>query len=186
VFALDVVIAWALYVFFRTVSRDVSLLAAWFRLAYTVLLGVALVASLIVLELLSDGAYAQTLGSGPRDAHVQLFAGAFDAAWLMGLALFGVHLALLGYLAVRSGFMPRALGAVLGLAGAAYVLDTFAHALLSNYDDFETVFLVIVAAPSIVAELWLALWLLLRGGVSRPASPDVAQATARRSEVTAS
>jgi hypothetical protein len=185
VFALDVIIAWALYVFFRTVSRDVSLLAAWFRLAYTVFLGVALVASLIVLELLSDAAYAQALGTG-RDAQVQLFAGAFDAAWLMGLALFGVHLVLLGSLAVRSGFMPRALGYVLGLAGAAYVVDTFANALLSNYDDLETVFLVIVAVPSIVAEMWLAVWLLLRGGMSRPASSEVPYATATRSEVTAS
>jgi len=43
IFILDVVIAWALYVVFRPVSRQYSLLSAWFRLVYTVLLGVAVI-----------------------------------------------------------------------------------------------------------------------------------------------
>jgi hypothetical protein len=170
VFALDLLIAWALYIFFRTVSRDVSLLAAWFRLGYTVLLGVAVVAFFTVLELVNDSGYAEAFGEQGRDAQVQLFGTAFNAAWLVGLALFGVHLVLLGFLAVRAGFVPRALGILLAVAGVAYVLDTFANVILSNYEDLEDVFLVIVAAPSIVGELWLTLWLLLRGGAA-PDSP---------------
>ncbi|MGB7805331.1 MAG: DUF4386 domain-containing protein, partial [Actinomycetota bacterium] len=35
VFVVDVVIAWALYIFFRPGDQDLSLLTAWFRLAYT-------------------------------------------------------------------------------------------------------------------------------------------------------
>jgi hypothetical protein len=53
---------------------------------------------------------------------------------------------------------------VLVVAGAAYITDTVANALLANYDDFETLFLIIVAVPSVVGELWLGLWLLLRAG----------------------
>ncbi len=42
-FVADLLIAWALYIFFRNLSRDLSLLTAWFRLVYTVFLGVGLI-----------------------------------------------------------------------------------------------------------------------------------------------
>lgn len=164
VFALDIVIAWALYVVFRTVNRDLSMLTAWFRLVYTTLLGVGVVSLFTALGLLSGTDYLASFPAGQLDAHVALSLEAFNDAWLIGLACFGVHLALLGSLGLRSGFVPRALALLLMVAGAAYVADTLAHALLANYADLEEVFLVIVAVPSLVGELWFALWLLLRGG----------------------
>lgn len=56
------------------------------------------------------------------------------------------------------------LGPLLIVAGLAYVVDTVAHSLLSTYGDYQMLFLVIVAVPSIVAEGWFALLLLLRAG----------------------
>jgi hypothetical protein len=80
---------------------------------------------------------------------------------------FGIHLVLLGYLVIKSGYVSRVLGFVLMVAGAAYVIDTMANALLANYDDFEAVFLIMVAVPSVIGELWLGLWLLLKAGKVR-------------------
>jgi hypothetical protein len=40
---------------------------------------------------------------------------------------------------------------------------------VANYAEYATVFLLIVAIPSIVAELWFAVWLLVRGGVRQEA-----------------
>ncbi len=57
VFLVDVIVAWALYVLFREVARDVSLLAAWFRLIYTVFLGVALIFRSITLQLIGGADY---------------------------------------------------------------------------------------------------------------------------------
>ena len=45
-------------------------------------------------------------------------------------------------------------------AGVAYVVDTAAHGLLSDYESYASLFLAIVAIPSMVGEGWLALWLL--------------------------
>jgi Domain of unknown function (DUF4386) len=164
VFMLDVVIAWALYVVFLRVSRSVSLLTAWFRLIYTAFLGVASIFFFVVLELLSGPGYLAAFERGQLDAHVSLSLEAFDAAWLIGLACFGIHLVLLGAISLRSGFVPKTLSAILILAGLAYVIDTFAHALLGNYADLQTVFLAMVAVPSVIGELWFGLWLLLKGG----------------------
>jgi hypothetical protein len=78
---------------------------------------------------------------------------------------------LIGYLMLASGSAPRIIGILLAVAGAAYVIDTLANALLSNYAEYETVFLVIVAVPSVVGELAFTVWLLRKGGVPQAALP---------------
>jgi len=174
VFLVDVVVAWALYVLFREVARDVSLLAAWFRLIYTMFLGVALIFLYITLQLIGGADYLNVFDSGQLDAQVMLLLEAFNFAWLIGLAGFGIHLMLLGYLVLKTKHAPRVLGILVLVAGAAYVLDTTANALLSNYADYETLFLAIVAVPAVVGELAFTLWLLFRAGrqeiADRPAA----------------
>ena len=164
VFIADVVIAWALWIVFRGVNVELSRLAAWSRLAYTVFLGVALVFFFTVLELISDASWLTAFDQGQIEAQTMLALGAFDAAWLIGLAMFGLHLLVIGYLIVTSGVAPRALGIVLAIAGAAYIIDTVAHGVIAGYDDYANVFLALVAIPSVIGELWFTFWLLLRGG----------------------
>jgi hypothetical protein len=172
VFVADVVIAWALYAFFRPGDRDLSLLTAWFRLVYTVLLGVALVSSLVVLELVR-GEHLTAFGQAALESQVQLNLDAFDYAWLIGLACFGVHLILLGALVFRMDAAPRVIGVLLVLAGTAYVFDTLANTLLPSYEDHEDLFLAIVAVPSLIGEFAFAVWLLLRGGKAGPKHSEV-------------
>jgi hypothetical protein len=170
VFVADLVIAWALYLFFRNLSRDLSLLTAWFRLVYTVFLGVALIFFFEALQLLSGAGYLTVFNSGQLNAQMMVALDTFNYTWLIGLVCFGIHLILLGYLVVKSGYVSRVLGFVLMVAGVAYVIDTLANALLANYDDFEAVFLIIVAVPSVIGELWLGLWLLLKAGKGQEAT----------------
>ena len=169
VFIVDVVIAWALYVLFKTVSKQLSLLTAWFRLVYTVFLGVALIFFFVVLDLVSGADYLMVFEPGQLDAQVMLLLSAFNYAWLIGLAGFGIHLMLIGYLMLASGSAPRILGILLAVAGAAYVVDTLANVLLANYAEYETMFLLIVAVLSVVGELAFAVWLLRGGGVRKEA-----------------
>ncbi len=64
VFLVDVVVAWALYVLFKAVNSDLSLLTAWFRLVYTVFLGVALVPMLGVVQLVSGAEMLSSFDPG--------------------------------------------------------------------------------------------------------------------------
>lgn len=170
VFVVDVIVAWALYVFFRKVHADLSLLAAWFRLVYTVLLGVALVFFYLVLRLQSGAALVGAFEPAQVDAQSLLFFEAFNDTWLIGLVAFGLHLLVVGFLLYRSRLTSRFLGLLLMVAGLAYVTDTLAHTLLADYADYASLFLAVVAVPSIVGELWLGLWLLLRAGRQTPAA----------------
>lgn len=164
IFLVDVVVAWALYILFRDANRDLSLVAAWFRLVYTVFLGVAAIFFFQALQYLSRAEFLAAFDTAQLNTQALVALDTFNSTWLIGLAAFGIHLMLLGYLVMRSGYAPRLLGYVLIAAGTAYVADTLAHTLLSNYNDYATLFLAIVAVPSILAEGWFGLWLLLKGG----------------------
>lgn len=164
IFVVDVVVAWALYVLFRSYRADLSLVAAWFRLVYTVFLGVALVFFFQALQLLSNAEFLSTFDPAQLEAQALVALDTFNSTWLIGLVAFGIHLVFLGYIIVKSGFASKILGYVLIIAGTAYVVDTVAHSLLSNYQDYEMLFLAIVAVPSIVGEGWFGLWLLIKGG----------------------
>lgn len=163
VFVLDVVVAWALHHVLRPAGVAISALAAWFRVVSAVFLGMASVFLFVVLELLDGGAPLAGLGRAPREVGAVLALGAFNATWLIGLVSFGIHLVLVGVILVRSAMAPRVLGALLAVAGVAYVLDTGAYSLLGTYADHEAAFTAMVAIPSVAAELWFTGWLLSLG-----------------------
>lgn len=165
IFLVDIAVAWALYALFRDVQRDLALVSAWFRLGYTVMLGVALVFLHLAL-LLVQGTPAT--GNPADDRAVLLALQAFDFTWVAGLAAFGVHLVLLGRLLLLSRRGSRVIAWLLVAAGTAYALDTVAHVVLPDYDAWANVFLAVVAVPSVVGEMSLAVWLLLVAAGRRP------------------
>jgi Domain of unknown function (DUF4386) len=153
---LDVVVAWALYLVFRPVSAAVSMLAAAFRLVYSAVLMVAVGQLMRALDVLTGDTALTPLGADQAAAHALLELSAFQGIYDAGLVLFGVHLALLGYLALRSDGIPRVVGALLVVAGAGYVLDTVAAVLVLDLP-------LRVATVTFVGELLLGLWLLVAG-----------------------
>ena len=79
--------------------------------------------------------------------------------------LFGIHLTLLSRIAI----VPKFIKVFLAIAGGMYVVDTVAHFVLSNYSDYASVFLLLVAIPSVFGEMSFALWLLIKGGKAKGA-----------------
>ena len=159
----DVVVALALYVLLRPVNRSLALLAAWLRLVHATIFGMALQNLFSVLHLLSGARYLKAFKPEEIQAQVMLSLDGFNDGWLVGLVFFGLHCLVLGYLIIKSDYMPKVLGLLLALAAVGYLTDSFAHFLLRNYSDYEAVFLAIVGIPAIVAEVALCAWLLWKG-----------------------
>lgn len=141
---LDVVVAAALLRLFTPVNRDMSRLAAWFRIIYA---GVFLVA---VSQLAGIPPHLGTPDLAQRSID------SFNDIWNAGLILFGVHLLLIGYLAYRSGFIAKIIGILLVIAGLGYLVDGFGTVLLSGYS-------LGVAQVTFVGEAVLIFWLLIKG-----------------------
>ena len=161
---LDVVVAWGLYVLLESVNKNLSLLAAWFRVVYAAVFAIALNPLLAVLQLLEGGKSLQAFETNPLQAQVMLSLGAFRSGWDLGLVIFGFHLLVLGYLAFKSGFIPKWLGVLLGIAAFGYLIDSFGKILVPNYNLNLSTF-------TFVGEFLLIFWLLwysLKGLSKKP------------------
>lgn len=155
VVALDVVVAWALYRVFSPVNKSLSMLAMALRLVYSGVLMVAVGELLGVVRLLSDDGYRAVFGADQVDAQAMVGIAAFNDIWYVGQFLFGLHLLLIGYLAYRSGYVPRLLGALITISGLGYAADSLG-AVLSQGSWTD------ISAFTFIGEFLLALWLLIR------------------------
>ncbi len=160
---VDVLVAWALYIFLKPVNNNLSLLAAWLRLVNCAVFGIALIDLINVLEVLNSTGLSAAGESGNGAVQAMLLLKSFDYTWIIGLIFFGLHLFLLGYLIIKSDYIPSILGFLLIAASFGYLIDSFAHFLLSNYTDYKEIFEMIVVIPGIIGELSFCLWLLIKG-----------------------
>jgi len=156
VIVLDVVVAWALYVLLKPVNKSLSLLAAWFRLVYATIFGIALANLFNVLRLLSDADYLTVFEIDQLYAQVMLSLNAFSDGWQIGYVFFGLHLFVLGYLVFKSGYIPKILGVLLIIAGLGYLIDSYAIFLLPNYEAT-------IGYVTFIGEVLFMLWLLIKG-----------------------
>ncbi len=141
----DVVVAWALNELYR--DNHLSGLSTLFRMMHAAIMGVSIFALVNCLSLTTAHEILK---------QVEIF----NIIWLIGLFFFGIHLILLSRIIKK----PFLIAIFLIIAGVMYMIDTGAHFLLSNYDEYGSVFLALVAIPSIIGEMSFAVWLLVKGG----------------------
>jgi hypothetical protein len=156
VIILDVVVAWGLYVLLKPVSRSVSVLMAWARLVFAVIFAVAVVNLLSAVHLITDPTSRAAFQPTQLNAQMMASLNAFSAGWAVALVFFGIHLILIGYLAWKSGYIPKLVGILLVIAGLGYAADSFIGFLVPDYVPTAALF-------TFVGELVLALWLVIRG-----------------------
>ena len=160
VFLIEIVLCVLLYVLFRPVSRTLSMVAAFARLAMTVVMGVNLLPYFIVLLLVSGAGYLTVFEPAQSDALTLLFLNAHQYGVYIWQLAFGFHLAVLGYLIFKSGYFPRILGVVMVVAALGYLSDAYGNILYPNYDE---TFGWIVGVTAIIGELPFFLWLAIKG-----------------------
>lgn len=153
---LDIIVAWALYVFLIPINRYVSLLTAWLRLVYAAILVVALFHLLNVLHLLHGTGFQTGLSTGQIHAEAMLSLNQFTHGWELGLIIFGFHLLFLGYLILKGGYMRNVLGILIILAALGYLIDGFGKLMSSDYTLTISMF-------TFIGELILIFWLLIKG-----------------------
>ena len=155
---LDVVLSGALYVFFRRVSQPLAALAAAARLAYAAI-GAVAGAHLAVALRLVTAPEAFGLAQGAVESQTMLSLAAFESTLHLGFLFYALHLLVIGYLALRSGFMPRLLGHLLVGASLGHAIDGFARLTLPAdvYGDANSIAVLLTA---VVAQLWFAFWLI--------------------------
>jgi len=156
VVVLDLIVAWAVLQVFSPVNRGIARLAAWSRLAYSAVLVLAVSQLAGVPALLRSDDYSSVFGEEQLQAQAMLKVDGFTDVWNAALVLFGVYLALLGYLAYKADYVPTWVGVLLVIAGAGYIYDSFGTVLSPGSP-------IVVSTVTFLGEFVLACWLVLRG-----------------------
>ena len=165
---LFVLTAWALYTLFRPVDEPLALLLLVLN---AVGVAVQCASYLPLLAVLAQGDSAvdvRALTSPQLDGLALLWVSTYRIGFVTAQLFFSAWLFPLGWLVLRSGFLPRVLGWLLLLDGVA-VLVWFLQVLLApahpaiSYPAW---------AIGFIAELGLGLWLLVRGVRPEVQAPD--------------
>ena len=158
--ACDVAVAVLLYVLLRPVNRTVALLAAFMRLASAVILAVSSISHFAALRLLGRAEYLSTFQPEQLQALALLALRLHGDGYTICLTFFAFACLAGGYLIFKSTFLPKTLGVLMVVAGACYLVNSFALFLAPALGAklFPVLFV-----PIFVAEISLALWRLVKG-----------------------
>ena len=161
----DILIAWALFYLVAPVSRALAFLMSGFQLIYATVALAATLDLITVTRILHTPAYLTAFGPAALHAQIDLLMHSFRYGFAFSLVLFGVHLGLLGYLIVRSGYIPWVVGVLVTIAGAGYVLNGVSEYV---FPDVYFGWLPYAFAGELALVLWLWIW---GWRLREPASP---------------
>jgi hypothetical protein len=155
----DIALTLILYVLLRPVSKDLALLAVFFRLVGTAIFAVTELFYFAPLFILGGSDYLKTFSPDQLNTLAYLSLRMYVSGGGLFFVIGGVGSILLGYLIFRSGYLPKVLGVLLALGGLGFVIRSFALVLAPAYASLGLLLLL----PTALASLSLTGWLLVRG-----------------------
>jgi hypothetical protein len=159
--ACDITLNVLLYALLRPVSRNLALLAACFGLMGTAVFAAGEIFYFAAALPAMDADVARVVSPEAKAALTYLCLTIYGYVNGIFAVFYGTATVVRGYLIVRSGYLPRALGAICILGGASFIVKNFLVVVLPQYD------LPYVIAPLPLALVSMALWLLIKG-IDRP------------------
>jgi hypothetical protein len=156
----DIGVMLVFYLLLSPVNRNIALFALLSNLVQTAVLVANKLNLLVPVFLLNDTEYLSAFTPQQRQALAYISLRTHDQGFGVGLIFFGMTCLALGYLIIRSGYLPKVLGFGMQLAGVCYLTNSFATILSPALASrlFPAILL-----PAFVAELSMALWLLVKG-----------------------
>ena len=131
---LDAAIALALYVILKPANKKFASFTAILRSLYAAILVISVLA--LVFQFIDVYSYGTIK--------------------LIGYAFFTAHIFVLGYAVFTSGYILKALGILLIIAGFCYPMLFYGRSVIPE------ALLVIFVVPAAIAELFLGMWLLVK------------------------
>lgn len=149
-----------LYVLLRPVSRDLAILAVLFNVVSIAIEATITMYLVQALFPLGSAPYLKAFAPEQRYALASLAIRSHGYGFGVALIFFGCFCLVAGRLIFRSGYLPKALGILMQVAGASYLVDSFT---LIVAPDLANRLFPAILIPAFVGETTLCLWLLVRG-----------------------
>jgi hypothetical protein len=157
----DVALAMILYVLLKPVSKNLALLAAFFRITFVAIYGVAKLFEIAALVALGQADYLKVFDPQQLRALAYMSLSVHGYGYGASLLFFGFCCVLLGFLIHKSGYLPRTIGVLLAIGGVGYVVFSLAQMLAPEFTARQLFPWLLL--PAFPAELGLCLWLIVKG-----------------------
>lgn len=151
-----VLLVLALYHILQPVNRNQAVIMVSFVIVAVTITCLNMLNQFAALMVLTGGDYLAVFSAAQLQALSLLFLNLHHAGYLIAQVFFGLWLLPLGFLIVKSSFLPRFVGVLLVIAGLGYVADVLIFALLPGVD-------VVLSEFTFVGEVVLLFWLLVKG-----------------------
>jgi hypothetical protein len=151
-----VLLVLALYRVLKPVQRQHARAMVAFVLVAVTITSLNMLNQFAALYLVNGGNHLAAFDAGQLDALVLSFLDLHQAGYMIAQVFFGLWLLPLGYLIVRSGFIPKLIGVLLMIACFGYLTDVATFFLAPGFG-------VTVSEYTFIGELLLMGWLLVRG-----------------------
>jgi len=150
----DVALALVFYMLLKPVRKDVALLAAFFGILGTALFAVAELFYFAPSFFLHGAGYLKTFTTDQLNSLAMLSLRFYSWGGGIFMAFYGTAWLLRAYLMFRSGYFPKAIAVLMGVAGTGFVLRNVALVLVPAY---RSGWLLLLAMPGGLALMaWLA------------------------------
>lgn len=156
----DLVLAMVYYLLLRRVNKNLAMLSVLFGLIQTAVLVANKLNLVMPLFFLGNEDYLKVFDPHQLQVLSYIAVKAHGYGFGIGLIFFGFECLIDGYLIFKSGFLPRVLGVLILIAGLCYLVNSFALILFPAVSD--SIFQVVMA-PIFLSELFMCLWLLVKG-----------------------
>jgi hypothetical protein len=154
ILALDLIVSWTLYGYYRSINAKKSIVMGLLRVGYSIILGIAIYQLTLILP---------AADAGNENLVYQCFEN-FDQLWLLGLTVFGLHLIVLGFLVLEDTNIHQIFGWLLLIGGASYTLISPLKLIYGDTLEWVIQAELVMSVPMALAELALAIWMLIKGG----------------------
>ena len=165
-----VLVAMALYRLFKGVNATYALHMVALVLVSAAVGLMNVLNDVAALTLFRGGEFLAILDKSQRDALGMLFLRLHGQGNVINELFWGLWLLPFGMLVIRSGFLPRILGVLLLINGLAYAALSFTSLLVPDYAAIAWK----IAFPALLGELWIMLWLLIKGARVQSLTPATA------------
>jgi hypothetical protein len=171
--AAFIFVVFALYRLFKAVDQRLASLMATLFLVSVPLSFLNALNDMAALIVAKGADFLPAFSHAQLDGLVFLFLRLHGQGLLLTQVFWGLWLFPLGLLVLRSGFIPRWLGALVMLAGCSYPLISFTAIVLPQYAHQVSQVAMILALGELPNIFWLAIW---GARVQTPGRPSAAVA----------
>lgn len=153
----DVVLAWLFYILLRPVHRDLALLSAFFGIVSMTLFAVTQMFYFTAPMFLGGSRYLAHFSGQELEGLASAFLSISGNLSGLFMLFYGAGWIVRGYLTFRSGYLPRFLGVLMLIAGAAFVAKNITKVLAPAYSSD------LLLAPMFLNVVVVTIWMLVRG-----------------------